>query len=135
VQSFQYPLRPQHSPPACILRSSHRIANVDTQRLMQDSSDEDSILDDHPYNIMRNRQPGDPPLRDLLAAYFKKHPEKLNNPNLPQCSSRMDFDPEDLLTQDDRRIRPAPARVSLEFPSIISSKEQPEDAEEFEWDG
>lgn len=71
-------------PPDCILRFSKRIANINPEGLMEESSDDDSIFDDFPYRIMRDRQPGDPPTSELLAAFFKKHPEKLRKGYQPK---------------------------------------------------
>jgi hypothetical protein len=57
-------------PPQCILSFAKHSVNFDPD---EDSDDDtDSILDDFPYSLLRDRQVGDPPTSVLLDMYHKK---------------------------------------------------------------
>ena len=67
---FGAPYDVDKQPPPCITDYASHMAHLDPEG---DSEDEDdSVLDDFPYSLMRDRQVGDPPLRDLLQMYHSK---------------------------------------------------------------
>lgn len=58
-------------PPPCIVAFAKHIVNFDPEGESEDD-DDDSILDDFPYSLLRDRQPGDPPTKVLLEMYHNK---------------------------------------------------------------
>jgi hypothetical protein len=70
--AFGIPYDDEKKPPHCITEFADRASHLDPEGDSED--DDDSMVEGFPYSLMRDRQPGDPPMRDLLQMYHRKQP-------------------------------------------------------------
>jgi hypothetical protein len=132
-------------PPGCIVDFVNRAA---APFPMWDSDDDDdSIFDDFPYSVMRDRQPGDPPSKYLLENYTRKQIESRSWVQLeekrmqPESWQKQKDGAMDLITQDDINendlfsqylpFRARPNRVSFDSQRGVDGASDSE--EEFHW--